>query len=90
VSDGAIARQEVLVLYLANSSLNSRVVASSRFSGNAAADTLAGDESDQPYSTGTDAMRDGWRLFQASNVPSPALGAEHRASALTNEFWFEK
>lgn len=83
-------KQDLLVLYLGNSSLSSRVVGSSRYDGNQPADLLAGDDEVQPYTTGTEALRDGWRLFQASPLRPLRSGEEHQISYLLHEFWFER
>ena len=43
-----------------------------------------------PYPTGLDALRDGWRLLQMSQLLPPALGAEHSVAYLPFEFVFER
>ncbi|MBO0692224.1 MAG: hypothetical protein J2P58_04955, partial [Acidimicrobiaceae bacterium] len=60
--------QEVLVLYLSNSSLEGKVVAWSRFDPTKESIDEVGDEPEVPYETGLDALRDGWRLFQAAQL----------------------
>jgi hypothetical protein len=90
VQAASTARQEVLVLYLSNSSLDSAVVAWSRFNGADQSASEVGDEPDRPYETGLDALRDGWRLFQAAQLIPSDPGAEYATSFQKFEFWFER
>lgn len=83
-------RQTVLVLYLANSALDSPVVGWSRYDGTGETRHMAGDADEPPYRTGLDALKDGWRLFQASQLLPHQRGAEFDVSYLKYEFWFEK
>jgi hypothetical protein len=86
----AAPRQQVLVLYLATSSLASRVVGWSSFDGASEAANDAGDVLEPPYCSGLDALRDGWRLFQASQLLPPVRGQEYGTSFQKFEFFFEK
>jgi hypothetical protein len=83
-------RQQVLVLYLATSSLDSETVAWSVFDGSRAEGDEAGDGDEPPYANGLDALRDGWRLIQASPLIPPAAGEEYATSFLKFEFLFER
>jgi hypothetical protein len=83
-------RQRVLVLYLANSSLDSHVIAWANYDGTGRTRPMAGDQSEPPYRTGVHALRDGWRLFQASQLLPHAAGDEFRTGYLKYEFFFEK
>ena len=83
-------RQQVLVLYLASSTLDSHVVAWSQFDGTGQNDHMAGDCDAPPYNTGLDALLDGWRLFQASPLTPHTPGDEFRTAYLKYEFFFEK
>ncbi|MEV1248561.1 hypothetical protein AB0L53_48860 [Nonomuraea sp. NPDC052129] len=83
-------KQEVLVLYLATSALDAPVVGWSRYDGTGRTDPTAGDGDEPPYETGVDALRDGWRLFQASQLIPPYPGHEYDTSFLKHEFFFEK
>jgi hypothetical protein len=83
-------RQSVLVLYTANSALDSPVVGWSRYDGTARTRHMAGDSEEPPYRTGLDALKDGWRLFQASQLHPHQRGAEFDVSYLKYEFWFEQ
>ncbi|MGL4542357.1 MAG: hypothetical protein ACRCUI_07600 [Polymorphobacter sp.] len=83
-------RQQLLVLYLANSALDSAVIGWSVYDGTGATRRMAGDEDAAPYATGLDALTDGWRLFQASQLLPHARGAEFDLAYLKYEFFFEK
>lgn len=84
------ARQQVMVLYLQNSALDAAVVGWSVYDGTGAEEHMAGDAEDPPYASGLDALRDGWRLFQASTLLPHAPGDEFRTAYLKYEFFFEK
>ena len=49
-----------------------------------------GDSDEPPYATGLDALKDGWRLFQAAQLLPPQPGHEYDVSFLKHEFFFEK
>ncbi len=83
-------RQKLLILYLADSALDSPVIAWSRYDGTGEAEPMSGDQDEPPYATGVDALRDGWRLFQLSQLAPHAEGAEFRTSYLKYEFAFEQ
>ena len=51
---------------------------------------MAGDEDQPPYPTGLHALRDGWRLFQASPLLPHYPGTETQTAYLKYEFWFEQ
>ena len=59
-------RQKLLILYLQNSALDSRVVGWTRYDGDTVTPPVSGDEDKPPYETGLDALRDGWRAIQFS------------------------
>jgi hypothetical protein len=83
-------RQQVLVLYLGSSALDTAVVAWANYDGSGETSHMAGDESEPPYKTGLAALRDGWRLIQASPLLPHAAGDEFRTGYLKYEFFFEK
>lgn len=83
-------RQQVLVLYLATSALDSDVIGWARYDGTGATRPTTGDGDEPPYRDGVAALRDGWRLFQASQLIPPYPAAEHTTSFLKHEFFFEK
>ena len=83
-------KQKVLILYLATSMLDSEVIAWSLHDGTGKNFHMPGDSEDPPYETGTDALLDGWRLFQASTLEQHKSGDEFRTGYLKYEFFFEK
>lgn len=83
-------RQKVLVLYLANSALDSPVVAWSLYDGTGESRPMAGDQDQPPYRTGVDALKDGWRMIQASQLMPHAHGQEFETAYLKYEFFFEQ
>jgi hypothetical protein len=83
-------RQEVLVLYLATSSLRSEVISWSKYDGAGNDDPETGEEFEPPYRTGLDALRDGWRLFAASPLQPAYPGTEYLTSHHKFEFFFER
>lgn len=83
-------RQKVLVLYLANSALDAPTIAWSVYDGTGEVLRMAGDEDAPPYATGLAALKDGWRLFQASQLNPHARGEEFDLAYLKYEFWFEQ
>ena len=78
------------MLYLASSALDSHVVAWANYDGTGRTTPMAGDQSEPPYRTGVHALRDGWRLFQASQLLPHGAGDEFRTGYLKYEFFFEK
>ena len=83
-------RQKVLILYLADSSLESGVVAWAQYDGTGERSHMSGDSEKPPYPTGLDALLDGWRLFQFAPLRPEPPGGEFTTSYLKYEFAFEK
>lgn len=83
-------RQQVLVLYLANSALDSTVVGWSFYDGTGEESPETGDLPDRPFGTGLDALRAGWRLLSASPLRPAAPGTEYSTSFQQFEFFFER
>ncbi len=83
-------RQQVLVLYLATSALDDRVVGWSNYDGTGATHPTMGDGDEPPYNTGLEALQDGWRMIQAAQLLPPASDQEYDVSFLKHEFFFEK
>ncbi len=83
-------RQQVLVLYLQTSALDSNVVGWSQYDGTGANLHMAGDAMEPPYTTGLAALLDGWRLFQSSQLEQHRSGDEFRTGYLKYEFFFER
>lgn len=81
-------RQQVLIVHLENSSLDSRTIGWAFFDGSAPESVRqqqTGDEASPPYASVLAALRDGWKLVQIANtVVVP--GREHATSALPYEF----
>jgi hypothetical protein len=81
-------RQQVLMLWLASSSLDGQVLGWSFFDGtNGEGPQLEGET---PYSNGVDALRAGWRMIQMSALAPPYPGYERETSFLKHEFVFER
>lgn len=85
-----VVRQQVLVLYLASSALDSSTIGWSMYDGTGASAATTGDSDVPPYPSGLAALQDGWRLFQAAQLLPPAPGHEYDVSYLEYEFFFEK
>jgi hypothetical protein len=83
-------RQQVLVLYLSNSALDSSVIGWSLYDGAGKGAHTTGDSDQPPYRTGLDALKDGWRLFQMSQMIPPYPGDEYATSFLKHECLFER
>ncbi|WP_151477366.1 hypothetical protein [Streptomyces albicerus] len=83
-------RQQVLVLYLGTSALDSPVVCWSVYDGTGRTSPTTGDSDEPPYKSGVHALEDGWRLFQAAQLIPPYPGGEYDVSFLKHEFFFEK
>jgi hypothetical protein len=83
-------RQQVLVLYLANSSLASRVVGWAIYDGTGQLSAETGDHPEQPFNTGLEALQAGWRLIGASQLIPAAPGTEYSTSFQKFEFFFER
>jgi hypothetical protein len=85
--DPATQRQQVLFLWLDQSTLEGRVIAWTFHDGSGRQGDIPGDP---PYRLGTDALLDGWRMLQASPVPVRLPGAERVTGRLEHEFLFER
>jgi hypothetical protein len=83
-------RQQVLVLYLSTSALDSKVIGWSQYDGTGRSAPTTGDSDEPPYETGVAALCDGWRLLQAAQLIPPYPGHEYDVSFLKHEFLFEK
>ena len=83
-------KQQLLILYAANSSPDSPVGAWSLFDGTGRETHMAGDGKQPPYASVLAAMRDGWRVIQMPQLREAAPGAEHATGFLPYEFVLEK
>ena len=79
-------RQKLLVLYAANSSPDTDVVAWSLYDGTSDQTYEATGEAVPPYATVVDAMRDGWRVIKYPDLRPPSPGQEYDLSYLEFEF----
>ncbi len=79
-----------MILYLADSSLDSGVVSWAVHDGTGRTRHVAGDSDEPPYKSGLAALRDGWRLFQFSQLIPPSPGQEFTTSYQRYEFVFER
>ena len=86
----ATLRQKLLVLYAANSSPDTEVVAWSLYDGTSDETYEATGEAVPPYPTVLDAMRDGWRVIKYPDLRPPGPGQEYDLSYLEFEFVLEK
>ena len=85
-----LLRQRVLVLYLANSALDSPTIGWAVYDGTGETLHMAGDQDEPPYATGLAALKAGWRLFQASQLLPHPRGEEFDLAYLKYEFFFEQ
>ena len=83
-------RQKVLILYLSNSALDSRVKGWTLYDGTGQANYTTGDSETPPYATGLDALKDGWRVIQFPQLIPPYPGMEYTTSFQMYEFIFEQ
>lgn len=79
-----------MVLYLKSSALDSEVVGWANYDGTGETRHMAGDSDTVPYRTGVGALRDGWRLIQASPLMPHQSETGFETSYLKYEFFFEK
>jgi len=83
-------RQQVLMLYLSNSALDSAVIGWAMYDGTGKTAHTTGDGDTPPYASGLDALKDGWRLLQMSQMIPPYPGDEYATSFLKHECIFER
>ena len=83
-------RQKILILYLANSALDSGVKGWTMYDGTGQEAHTTGDSSEPPYESGLDAMLDGWRVIQFPQLIPPYPGLEYTTSFQRYEYIFEK
>jgi hypothetical protein len=83
-------KQKILILYLSSSSLDSKVIAWTEYDGTKKNTHMAGDSDIPPYTSGLEALQDGWRLFQVSSLDQHIKGNEYKTGYLKYEFMFEK
>ncbi|MCB1644862.1 MAG: hypothetical protein KDI36_05390 [Pseudomonadales bacterium] len=88
--DGLSLKQKIMILWLSNSALDSRVIGWTFYDGSGEKRHMAGDQDQPPYSSGLAALQDGWRLVQISPLLPHASGDEFRLGYLKYEFMFER
>jgi hypothetical protein len=83
-------RQKILILYLANSALDSKVIAWAIYDGTGQESHTTGDNENPPYATGLEALKAGWRVIQISPLIPPYPGVEFSTSFNKHEIIFEQ
>lgn len=83
-------KQQVLVLYLATSALDSEVKAWAIYDGTGHDHHTTGDSNEPPYADGMAALFDGWRVIQFPQLIPPYPGEEFSTSFMKYMFVFEK
>lgn len=83
-------RQKLLVLYTANSSPDTEVIAWSLYDGASDRTYEAAGDAVPPYASVLAAMRDGWRVIKYPDLRPPSPGQEYDLSYLEFEFVLEK
>lgn len=83
-------RQQILVLYLETSALDSSVKGWSMYDGTGKAHHTTGDSFEPPFTTGLDALQAGWRCIQFPQLIPAYPGTEFTTSFMKHEFIFEK
>jgi len=86
-------RQQILMLYLSDSNLESKTVAWSLYDGATPKDALqtqTGDDKTPPYDSVLQAMQEGWRVILISSLPTYVHGHEHETGHLPYEYVLER
>lgn len=86
-------RQQLLFLHLANPDPAAPTVAWALFDGAAPKNDRqmqSGDQSEPPYRSVLDAMRDGWFVLQVPTLPYFVAGREHETGHLPYEYVLER
>ena len=87
------ARQQILFLQLANPDLAASTIGWALYDGAApkgARQMQSGDQSEPPYRSVLDAMRDGWFVLQVPTLPYFVAGREHETGHLPYEYVLER
>src|SRR5687767_11988585 len=72
--------QKILILYLADSALDSKVIGWTIYDGTGRETHTPGDSDTPPYASGMDALKAGWRVIQLPQLIPPYPGAEFSTS----------
>ncbi|GGD53893.1 hypothetical protein [Paenibacillus nasutitermitis] len=89
----AVKRQQVLFLCLVNPELSSKTIAWALYDGASSAEDSrmeTGDSAVPPYASVLDAMRDGWKVLQAPQLPYFMHGHENETGHLPWEYLLER
>lgn len=81
-------RQQILILWLASSSLDSKVIGWAFHDGTAGAGPQP--VGDPPHNSVVEALQHGWRLLHISPLTPPYPGHERDTSFLKHEFLLER
>ena len=83
-------RQQIMVLYLSNSALDSEVRGWTLYDGTGQTSPTTGDSEVPPYRTGLEAMQSGWRVIQFPQLIPPCKDMEYTTSYFKFEYVFER
>ena len=83
-------RQKILILYLTDSALDSKVIGWAMYDGTGRESHNTGDSYQPPYNTGLEALKAGWRAIQFSQLTPPYPGTEFSTSFYKYEIIFEQ
>jgi hypothetical protein len=83
-------RQKILILYLTDSALDSKVIGWAMYDGTGRESHNTGDSDKPPYTTGLEALQAGWRAIQFSQLTPPYPGTEFSTSFYKYEIIFEQ
>jgi hypothetical protein len=83
-------RQKILILYLTDSALDSKVIGWAMYDGTGQESHNTGDSDQPPFGTGLEALRAGWRAIQFSQLAPPYPGTEFSTSFYKYEVIFER
>ncbi len=83
-------RQIVMILFLATSAIDSKVLGWTIYDGTGKTYPTTGDSDCPPYNTGLEAMQDGWRVIQFPQLIPPYKDMEYTTSFVKFEYVFEK
>jgi hypothetical protein len=83
-------RQKLLYLYLSNSFPSSGTIAWSIYDGTGKEEPEYRVDSEPPYSSALDAMKDGWRVIQVPVLMPHQKGQEYNTDYLRFEYILEK
>ncbi len=89
----AVLRQQILILHLSGSDLESSTVAWALYDGTLPKGHMqmnSGDQEEPPYRSVIEAMQDGWFVIQLPALPYYLRGEEHEVGHLPYEYVLER